>query len=118
MSRPRTFVLYKGDEEINLPTKKAVCYGCNGEGTHVNRAIDGNGITSSEMDELGDDFREDYMSGAYDVQCDTCGGQRVIDEIDEDRTDATILEAYYKQEEASAREEASEAWLRRAECGW
>jgi hypothetical protein len=56
----------------------AVCPRCEGRGSHVNPAVDGNGITAEEMDELGEDFREDYLSGVYDVRCEECGGNRVV----------------------------------------
>jgi hypothetical protein len=36
-----------------MPSGK--CYRCRGKGFHVNEAIDGNGITQSEMDELLND---------------------------------------------------------------
>lgn len=70
-----------------------VCTRCRGNGTHVNPAIDGNGITASEMDEiLHDDpeFIDSYMNGVYDVSCELCGGKRVIEdspEADEARAD-------------------------------
>jgi hypothetical protein len=44
----------------------------------VNPSIDAHGIGAEEMDELGDDFREDYLSGVYDVRCAECGGERVV----------------------------------------
>lgn len=56
----------------------AVCPTCEGRGTHVNPSIDAHGITAEEMDELGDDFREDYMGGVYDVACAECNGLRVV----------------------------------------
>lgn len=56
----------------------AVCPTCRGKGTHVNPSIDAHGITSEEMDDLGDDFREDYISGHYDVLCAECNGLRVV----------------------------------------
>lgn len=65
-------------EEVWIPGKAEVCDTCNGRGHHVNPAIDGNGITASEMDELGDEFFESYIHGAYDVPCHECEGTRVI----------------------------------------
>jgi hypothetical protein len=56
----------------------AICPRCDGAGTHTNPAIDGNGITTSEMDELGEDFREDYLAGVYDIRCERCRGDRVV----------------------------------------
>jgi hypothetical protein len=55
-----------------------VCPRCGGEGSYVNPAIDGHGITAEEMHDLGDDFRDDYMAGVYDVPCDVCKGRRVV----------------------------------------
>lgn len=101
----------------HLPVRLEVCGTCRGHGTRVNPSIDGNGITSSEMDELGDDFRDDYMAGIYDVQCSTCEGRNVVPVVDEDRADPVILEAYYADMEDAAREDASEARLRRMESG-
>jgi hypothetical protein len=43
----------------------------------VNPSIDGNGLTSADFDE-DPDFREAYFSGAYDVPCPWCHGQRVM----------------------------------------
>lgn len=60
------------------PSKFTLCPTCEGRGTHVNRNVDGHGITQDEMDELGPDFFEDYMSGVYDVRCETCNGLRVV----------------------------------------
>jgi hypothetical protein len=54
-----------------------ICPVCEGEGKTVNPAIDGNGITASEMDEiLNDDpeFIDDYIGGLYDIACRACGG--------------------------------------------
>lgn len=58
------------DVEHELPTKFEVCDGCRGKGTHVNRNIDGNGITAGEWAEWDEDDRETYMSGGYDVTCE------------------------------------------------
>jgi len=57
-----------------------VCPRCDGEGGYVNPAIDGNGITSDEMHELGEEFEFEYRSGTYDVLCELCGGRRVVDD--------------------------------------
>lgn len=82
------------DDYIYLPAVYEVCDRCDGEGTHTNPAIDGNGITASEMDELGEDFREDYLAGVYDVRCEECGGKRVVPVVDRGRADAALLAEY------------------------
>lgn len=67
-------------ESLNPKTPEfEVCERCRGFGEHTNPAIDGNGITRSEMEELGPDFFEDYMSGVYNIRCEECNGHRVID---------------------------------------
>lgn len=55
-----------------------VCPECRGHGQVTNPEIDGNGITGSEMEELGPDFLEDYLSGAYNIPCPCCHGQNVV----------------------------------------
>jgi len=87
--------------EASLPAEYEVCDHCHGEGKHVNPSIDGNGITQSEMEELGDDFRESYFRGDYDVNCETCGGKRVVLEVIDTKflTDEQkkLEEIYWKQ---------------------
>lgn len=71
-------------EEITVPFKWEVCSRCDGDGHHSNPSIDGNGITESEMDDLGDDFRKNYFAGVYDVTCEECKGNRLVPVIDLD----------------------------------
>lgn len=112
-----------GEEDIVLfPATNIICYTCNGTGKTVNPSIDGNGITASEMDELGEDFREDYMSGVYDVRCRTCKGKNVVAQIDRAACKRNprfkaMLALKDKQEREDARDEASERCLRMAESG-
>lgn len=74
----------EGDEvELTIRSHKEVCPRCHGNGSHVNPAVDGNGITWEQMDELGPEFLEDYLRGLYDVPCQECDGQRVVDVPDE-----------------------------------
>jgi len=86
--------------EHELPTRLEVCPRCEGTGTHTNPNIDGNGITSDEMAELGDDFLDDYLNGVYDVACERCGGRNVIPVVDEARCAAHLLAAYREIEQA------------------
>ncbi len=48
------------------------CSVCNGTGGHVDPAIDANGITAEQQGDI--EFMDQYMSGAYDVVCNNCGG--------------------------------------------
>lgn len=108
MSTPEKIVITVDDDEVELPTKFEVCGRCEGRGTHTNPSIDGNGLTAEDFAEAGDDFREDYMSGVYDVQCYECKGARVVAVVDRDRCDKKLLKAW----DNSQREEANY----RAEC--
>lgn len=56
----------------------AVCPTCQGQGTHVNAAIDSQGLTAEDFEYAGPEFAEDYFSGVYDVTCAECGGRRVV----------------------------------------
>jgi RecJ-like exonuclease len=65
----------------NLPGKWEICPSCDGNGKHVNPAVDGHGISPEEFAE-DPDFAEAYFGGVYDVRCDECGGDgkvRVVD---------------------------------------
>lgn len=100
-------VIFDDEEnEIRIKTKYEVCPRCWGEGRHTNPSIDGNGITQSEMDELGEDFAEDYFSGAYDVLCEECKGNRVVSVPDKENNTKETLAAYddYEYEKYQDRE--------------
>jgi hypothetical protein len=79
MAKPEKLMIEVTDQEtgdiieLEVPSKFEVCHGC---GKHVNRAIDGNGI-SREQFEGDPDFEEAYFRGDYDVSCEDCCGQRV-----------------------------------------
>jgi hypothetical protein len=90
------------DEQYELPSRFELCPRCEGRGTHVNPAVDGNGISPEEFAE-DPDFAESYFSGLYDVPCHTCGGRRVVEVPDEGRCDGYTLELYYR--ETAEREE-------------
>ena len=81
-----TLVLIEEDEDgetveskVRVPAEFAVCPSCDGKGTHVNPSIDASGLTAEDFAE-DPDFRDEYFSGAYDVQCYTCHGKRVVPE--------------------------------------
>lgn len=50
-----------------------ICPTCRGDGTTVNPAIDGNGLTAEDFRD-DPDFYDDYMGGVYDQPCGACGG--------------------------------------------
>ncbi len=99
-----------GDEyEPDLPTRREVCPRCHGEGVHDHPAF--NGFTGEEMREMGDDFRENYISGVYDVTCTECSGRNVVNVTNLDAlspSDLAILDE-------CARERNRDAAIERAE---
>lgn len=97
----------EGDEyEVAFPAVFEVCPTCEGKGTHVNPAIDGDGITSEEWErDWGSDEREAYFAGAYDVSCEECHGQRVVPVINEEAAKAQGLGEELAQYHEQIREE-------------
>jgi len=110
-------VLDEDDEEtgevMEFPAKYEVCSTCQGKGTHVDPGVDCCGLTSEDFSD-DPDFREDYISGTYDVQCYECKGERVVPEIDEEHLSdrqKEVLKQWRHKEEADyryARESAHE----------
>ena len=87
-------IVLNEDEEdertVRLPVEYEVCGTCRGKGTHVNPAIDSNGLTSEDFAD-DPDFREEYFSGAYDQECNECHGEKVVPVVDETQADARDL---------------------------
>lgn len=96
------------ERDLELPGHYVVCHGCGGKGSHVNRAIDGNGISPEEFAE-DPDFAEAYFSGRYDVPCEDCGGERVLAEVDLDRLPKKLRERVQDQIQAEAEYKAEKA---------
>ena len=84
-----------------MPTTRELCWLCNGDGKHVNPSIDSNGITSSEMAEMGPEFEEDYFSGVYDMVCNACKGERWTLVPDFDAADSGAVAAWQASREAA-----------------
>lgn len=97
-------------EERSFPAKFEVCDTCDGKGTHVNPSIDSHGLSAEDFAE-DPDFAEDYMSGAYDVTCAECHGERVVPVVDWDRVsqaDRELIERTITEHYNSQREQAHE----------
>ena len=101
--------------EIKLPAHWEVCPRCQGEGTHTNPNIDGNGITADEWNgpDWDEESREMYLSGGYDVECEECHGQRLVPVVDLDTLDPEVRKQYEAHLEAVAQCDADEASERR-----
>ena len=88
-------ILYLEDEEIELPMKYEVCPVCEGEGKHVNPAIDAGGLSEEMMED--EEFLDGYMGGVYDVSCNRCKGKRVVPAVDWNAMPEDHRKAYEKQ---------------------
>lgn len=78
--------------------KFEVCDRCNGYGEHTNPSIDGNGLTSMDIERLGGaEFMEEYMNGVYNVRCEKCNGARVMNDLQS--TKLKEIEAYEQMQE-------------------
>ena len=106
-----TIFLDDDDQEHEIPTKFEICGRCSGSGTHVNPAIDGNGLSQEDFDEAGPEFYDDYMGGVYDVRCHECKGNRVVPVPDFARLDDEEKKAWADQ----VREEAETRAIEEAE---
>ena len=119
MSKPTFTITTTDGDELILPAVFQVCPHCNGEGSHVNPAVDGHGLTSDDFAE-DPDFAEEYMSGSYDVPCSRCSGERVVPVVDESALTPDQLaewRAHLSAEQDYRSEVACERRLRMAECG-
>lgn len=70
---------------ISLPRKWVICGVCDGNGAHSRHL---GAFTQDEMNELGDDFRKEYMAGNYDKKCERCSGTGKLHVVDHDRARA------------------------------
>ena len=91
--------------ERELRTRFEVCDVCDGKGRHVNPNIDRQGLTAEDFHD-DPDFSDSYRRGDYDINCNRCGGRRVIAVVDEDHTEAHLLKLYRAQCEADAEADA------------
>ena len=104
--------------EEELPSYRIVCPRCEGYGTHLNPSMASHAYSATEFDESFDDEQKDQYfkrGGRYDVQCEECQGEKVIDVPDEDACTTVekkeILKAwkkYQRELDNMAREEAHE----------
>lgn len=123
MSRTIAIVIITDDDEEvthQLPAKNEVCDRCAGYGHHTNPSIDGNGITASEWAEWDYEDRESYMNGEYDVTCEECHGNRVVQVVDEDQCSEeqkNLFQQWAEQESERYASDAADRAYQRMECG-
>lgn len=97
-----------------IPARWEICPRCNGEGTHVNLNIDGHGISQDEWErDWGDEERENYYNGVYDVVCEAgcTSGKTLVG--DEARMTAEQRELHARWLEEEAERKADDAADRR-----
>ena len=102
----------------DLPHEKIVCPVCKGKGAHVNPSIDSEGLTAEDF-EQDPDFEESYFSGAYDVRCNECDGENVIDSINWKRAEERhpgIWEKWVAWEDEAHADRMSDYYERQAGC--
>lgn len=105
--------------DVTFPARWFICPTCEGCATDRGASVecDGGGFTSSEWADQDDDFKRDYLSGAYDRPCAACDGLGRVQYIDEDAVtgwrERIFLKAYYAQERDSRAVDATQATERR-----
>ena len=104
-----TFNVDGPDETVTvhvLPARYAVCDECEGHGTHLTPSIREHVYTQEDMEEAGEEFREEYLrrGGIYDVECAACKGFRVVLVPDEARCEPATLALYVAMRAAEERE--------------
>jgi len=113
MNDDKKLTVFLGEDEVEIATKFVVCSRCRGSGSHVNPAIDGNGLSQEDFDEAGPEFRDDYMAGVYDVPCYSCKGKRVTPAPDWEKLTKEERQAWRTQERELADMAAEEEAERR-----
>lgn len=108
-------------DSVEFPAVWVICSRCDGEGKHVNPAVDGHGITSEEWErDWDEDSREGYFSGRYDVRCEAgCNDGKVM-VVDVDHLGPELKAQYDRwqaQEDEAAQSRAEDAYTRRMESG-
>lgn len=93
--------------EVKLPHTREICPTCDGKGSHVNRNIDGNGISPEEFAE-DPEFEEAYFEGRYDVTCEECKGEKIVPQVAWDMLTPKMQDRLQRQldSEAADRREA------------
>jgi hypothetical protein len=121
-SRPKTeenngkiYILFsiendEGKEIVHkLLCKWNVCPNCEGNGEHVNPSIDSSGLNFNDFDD-DPSFKDDYISGAYNICCLQCNGKRVIPVpvLNDDAAIVKLYKQHLKDEDDWIDESASE----------
>ena len=82
--------------QVLLPAKRIVCPCCDGTGTELCEGLRGVAFSEEDMLEAGDEFREGYMRGDYDVHCAKCDGNNVVTVVDEAALTTKMRDRYFR----------------------
>lgn len=115
-----------GDEvEHTFPSTNEVCDHCEGYGTHLNPSIGQHAYSMEEFHEAFEDEedRAEYFKrgGIYDVPCEVCHGNKVVEVADEKRftPEQKVLYAEYEaKEDQRAQWDAEDRATYRMESGY
>lgn len=86
-----------GDDEVAIPARWEICPACQGR---KQVPLQGIAFTESDIEEAGDNFRQDYFGGFYDQPCTECKGEGLVAVPDEDRATPEQLAGYLAVERA------------------
>lgn len=113
---PIAYTTYNDDgseTDHTLPSRWEICHVCRGNGRHSLRL---GCFTQDDMDEMGPDFEDDYMSGGYDSACDDCNGTGKVEVVDRERVSPAILASMEADADEEAEYQAMCAAERRMGC--
>lgn len=105
MKKQITVFMPETDEMVPVPVKWEICSCCQGHGK--SSAYLG-AYTSDDMDDMDDDFIQDYIDGRYDRRCDECEGSGKVEAADVARMPPDMLTAWRDQEREDAAMRAEE----------
>ena len=93
------------EQTVTLPSRWEICSRCRGNGTIVNPAVDGSGISPDEFRE-DPDFEEAYRRGDYDIPCVADCDNGKVRVPDEERMTAEHRRIYkvWRQQQREVRE--------------
>lgn len=94
--------------KLTWPAERKLCPQCDGDGTELCSGLKGVAFSEEDMIEAGDEFRESYMKGDYDVQCSECGGNKFVLEPLIDDLPENIRADYLRKIEGDRRFEAEQ----------
>jgi len=110
-----------GDSVVHtLPAQWVICDSCKGEGGTSKHL---GAFSRDDIDELGDEWLEDYVAGAFDRPCEDCKGSGKVLTYRDGREHYTdeqyrIMLAHMEQEAERVAEEYQDRRTRWAEDGY